>query len=102
MRSNNPPPHDDEQSSAGPRASSDLRNEGRTAPGGAPRWVKVSLGIAVIVVLLVLAVLLIGGSGGHGPQRHLGDGGATPTAAPEQSGGHTGPPPGVTHDAQQP
>lgn len=37
-------------------------------PPGTPRWVKVSLIIAVAVVLLVVILLVSGG--GHGPGRH--------------------------------
>ena len=45
--------------------------------GGAPRWVKVVGIIALVVALLVVVMVLIGGTGGHGPQRHSGTGGAT-------------------------
>jgi hypothetical protein len=68
----------------------------RASAGGfttsTPRWVKV-FGIIALAVLVLLVILLVTGrGGGHGPGRHLpgGDG----------SDGHTGPPPGVTH--QQP
>lgn len=45
-------------------------------PTGAPRWVKVSGIIAIVLVVLVLVVMLASG-GRHGPGRHLrsGDGG---------------------------
>lgn len=52
-------------------------------PTGAPRWVKVSGIIAIVLVLLIVAVLLASG-GRHGPGRHLRSG---------DSGGH-GPPSG--------
>jgi hypothetical protein len=44
--------------------------------GGAPRWVKAVGIIALVVALLVVVMVLIGGTGGHGPQRHGGTGGA--------------------------
>lgn len=40
---------------------------------GAPRWVKVSVTVALLVVVLIVVVLLVGGGGGggeHGPDRH--------------------------------
>lgn len=37
--------------------------------GGTPRWVKVSLIIAIVLALLVGVVLLLGGDG-HRPRRH--------------------------------
>ena len=45
-------------------------------PTGAPRWVKVSGIIAIVLMVLVLVVMLASG-GRHGPGRHLrsGDGG---------------------------
>ena len=45
-------------------------------PTGAPRWVKVSGIIAIVLVALVLIVMLASG-GRHGPGRHLrsGEGG---------------------------
>jgi hypothetical protein len=35
------------------------------------RWVKVVAIIAIIAILLAAVTLLIGGSGVHGPSRHL-------------------------------
>ncbi len=64
---------------------------GRDAPStqGTPRWVKVFGIIAVAVVVLFLVLVLTGRGGDHGPGRHIdGD---------DSSGGHTGPPPGITH-----
>jgi hypothetical protein len=69
--------------------------EKSTDTAGTPRWVKVS-GIIVLVVLVVFVVLVLTGRGGeHGPGLHTPAGDTTPAADP--SGGHTGPPPGVTH-----
>jgi hypothetical protein len=52
-----PPPANTDDDSAPPDVST----------AGAPRWVKVSGVIALLLVLLVVALLL---SGGHGPGRH--------------------------------
>lgn len=49
----------------------------RGVPPGAPRWVKVSGAIVVVLVLVVIAVLIIGG-GEHGPGRHGAHGAETP------------------------
>lgn len=38
---------------------------------GAPRWVKISGIIAIVLVLLVIAALVTGVGGPHGPGRHL-------------------------------
>ena len=38
---------------------------------GAPRWVKTTGIIAIVVVLLVVAALFAGVGGPHGPGRHL-------------------------------
>ncbi|RWB99012.1 hypothetical protein [Mesorhizobium sp.] len=38
---------------------------------GAPRWVKVSGIIAIILVLLVMTVIFTGVGGPHGPGRHM-------------------------------
>lgn len=48
------------------------------SPPAMPRWVKVFIGI-IVVVLLMLVVLKVIGRGGHGPGRHTGsaDGGQT-------------------------
>lgn len=59
---------------------------GRESPPGIPRWVKVSLIIAVVVVLLVAIIALTGVGGPHGPGRHLPgghqpSGGLTPPVA---------------------
>ncbi len=59
----------------------------RGSTTGAPRWVKVSGSIAVVLVMMVGVMLLIGG-GDHGPRRHSGaPSGVTPTGA----AGHTPP-----------
>ena len=49
---------------------------GEPGSEAAPRWVKISVVVALIVFVLFLILLL---SGGHGPRRHLpGDGHAPP------------------------
>ncbi len=56
---------------------------------GAPRWVKVS-GIIALVVVLLIAVMMLFGGGSHGPARHTssGDaGGQTPPSSVTASGG---------------
>jgi hypothetical protein len=58
--------------------------------GRTPRWVKVVGIIVLIVALLVVVMLLIGGGGGHGPQRHGGAGGDTPTSGVTASAGVAG------------
>jgi hypothetical protein len=62
--------------------------------GGTPRWVKVFGIVALVVALLVITIMLMGGAGGHGPQRH---GGGTPPSGVTASAGVGGyaPPPGV-------
>jgi hypothetical protein len=60
-----------------------------------PRWVKVFALIALVAVVLFVVVTLVGG-GEHGPGRHTPGGGSDSPAT------HTGPPPGVEHDDQQP
>jgi hypothetical protein len=60
----------------------------REPPPGTPRWVKVFGLIALVVLVLFVVVLLVGG-GEHGPKRHA--------PAGDTPGGHTGPPPGLTH-----
>jgi hypothetical protein len=40
------------------------------SPAGMPRWVKISLIVAAVLVVLLVAGMLIGG-GQHGPGRHL-------------------------------
>jgi hypothetical protein len=67
--------------------------DNETRPAGVPRWVKVS-GVIALVVVVIVVIMLVTGRGGHGPSRHTpgGDTGAGTSA------GHTGPPPGVTHE----
>jgi hypothetical protein len=48
---------------------------------GAPRWVKFSGIIAIILVLLVIAALFTGVGGPHGPGRHLPSSGDTEPGA---------------------
>ena len=75
------PPSPDTRDDSGARPA---RRSAAWAPHQRPRWVTVSMIIAIIVgVLLVLMVLLQllgvgGGMGGHGPGRHLGLGAAPP------------------------
>ena len=64
---------------------------------GTPRWVKVFGIIALLAVVLFVVVLFVGG-GEHGPGRHTPGGGSDTTS--NAPGGHTGPPPGVTHGEQ--
>lgn len=52
---------------------------------GAPRWVKVS-GIIAIVLTLLVVVLLLAGGGPHGPGRHMPSG--DPGGDPPHKGGH--------------
>lgn len=66
------------------------RQHGETTVG-APRWVKVSGVVALIIVGLLVVMLLVGG-GNHGPGRHTEGGedaprGVTDHTPPE--GGHT-------------
>ena len=42
---------------------------GRASPPRMPRWVKLSLILAAVLVLAVVIAMLIAG-GGHGPSRH--------------------------------
>ena len=65
-----------------------MRREGDPTTG-TPRWVKVSGLVALVLVVLFVVVMLTGRGGGHGPGRH--------TPGGDAGGGHTGPPPGVTH-----
>ena len=61
---------------------------------GMPRWVKIVVTVAVLLVLTAVALALSGGE--HSPGRHLGDDPPPSHTAPPQGGGHT-PPPGA-HD----
>ena len=55
---------------------------------GTPRWVKVA-GIIALVLVVLVVVMVVTGRGGHGPGCHM--------PGSDTSGGHTGPPSGVTH-----
>ncbi|MGH3023765.1 MAG: hypothetical protein ACRDNI_08935 [Gaiellaceae bacterium] len=66
---------------------------------GVPRWVKVFGIVALVAVVLLVVAILIGG-GDHGPSRHTP--GERSNTTSDTSGGHTGPPPGVTHGGQLP
>lgn len=50
---------------------SDRRADEGEPAGRLPRWVKVSLIVALLVAVLVVVMMLVGG-GGHGPGRHSG------------------------------
>ena len=67
-----------------------------SGPRTTPRWVKVFVIVAIVVVVLGVAIFLLSG-GQHGPGRHLPGGGGsdTPPGATE-NGDHT-PPPGIDH-----
>lgn len=43
-------------------------------PAGMPRWVKISLIVALVLIVVFFFVNLAGGGGGHGPRRHSGVG----------------------------
>ena len=66
--------------------------EMETQTQSTPRWVKVVGAVAAVLLVLAVVLLVTGRGGSHGPGRHTSDG--------DTRGGHTGPPPGVTH--QQP
>ncbi len=60
-----PPPNADTRDAA------DVRPD-RAPTTGIPRWVKISLIVAVVLVVLVVVMLLVGGGpGDHGPRRHF-------------------------------
>jgi hypothetical protein len=85
---------------ADPRPDPDTGVEPDRRPTtGTPRWVT-GFGIVALILVVVFVVLqLVGVGGRHGPGRHA-PGGDTSTNAPSSgitTGGHTGPPPGVTH-----
>jgi hypothetical protein len=61
---------------------------------GTPRWVKVFGVVALLVIAVVLVLILTGRGGPHSPRRHIAPAATTPTGG---EGGHTGPPPGITH-----
>ena len=61
---------------------------GRDVRAGMPRWVKVFVGIALVLVVLVAILLLAGGN--HGPGRHTGSG-DTPPAGVQEAGSHQPP-----------
>jgi hypothetical protein len=58
---------------------------------GTPRWVKVFGIVAAVVIVLLALLLFIGRGGEHGPGRHL--------SGSDGPDGHTGPPPGITHES---
>lgn len=60
--------------------ASGSQSEQGPSPAGMPRWVKVSLIVAAVLVVLLVAGMLIGG-GQHGPGRHLNSSAGLDTAA---------------------
>ena len=66
------------------------RRRDRTPADGMPKWVKVSLGVALALVLLLVVARLTGLGGDHGPGRHGGGGRTPPTVVTEQ-GEHRAP-----------
>ena len=61
-----------------------------SSSAGTPLWVKLAAAVALAAVALALVLLVTGRGGSHGPGRH--------SPAADTTGGHTGPPPGVTHE----
>ncbi|RWE68092.1 MAG: hypothetical protein E5W49_17985 [Mesorhizobium sp.] len=51
---------------------------------GAPRWVKITGIIAIILVLLVIAALFTGVGGPHGPGQHLPSSSSVPEPGMQQ------------------
>lgn len=51
-------------------SSTGSQSEQGPSPAGMPRWVKIFLVVAAVLVVLLVAGMLIGG-GQHGPGRHL-------------------------------
>jgi len=49
------------------------------SPDSTPRWVKVFVIIALVLVLLAVVVLVTGVGGDHGPGRHMPSGGPSDT-----------------------
>ena len=54
------------------------------APPRAPRWVKISAAVALVLAVLVVIVMVAGGN--HGPGRHTGGSDAEQHTAPPESG----------------
>jgi hypothetical protein len=61
----------------------------RESDTGVPRWVKVGAIALIVLALLAIVVMLMSGGGGHGPGRHGGDPGETPSVGVTQ--GHIPP-----------
>ena len=57
----------------------------RAPDTGTPRWVKVSLIIALVVVLLLVLAKVTGAGGEHGPGRHGGENGSPSTVVDMES-----------------
>lgn len=77
-----------------PTKSPATASEPSARPPGMPRWVKVT-GLVILVLVAILVVSKVAGVE-HGPGRHSGSDRPGQTQ-PAGSGGHTGPPPGITH-----
>jgi hypothetical protein len=57
--------------------------------GGMPRWVKVFLGVVLVLVALLVIGKVTGIGGEHGPGRH--GGGSDAPASESEDGGHRSP-----------
>lgn len=62
----------------------------RGSTTGAPRWVKAT-GVIAVVLVVVVGVMLLTGGGSHGPGRHTG--GQPPSSVTPSGGGAGGPSP---------
>ena len=70
----------------------------RGSPPSTPRWVKVFVIIALILVLLFVIILVTGIGGEHGPGRHIPSSDAVGTPSGDL-GSYT---PSIEHEIQQP
>lgn len=48
---------------------------------GMPRWVKITVGVTVVLVLVVVVLMVTGVGGEHGPGRHGAAGAGSPAVA---------------------
>ena len=72
--------------SSEPGAAGSGDNDLRVETAGRPRWVKVSLLVALAIIVLFVLLQLAGG-GDHGRGRHTG-GDGPPSVVNEDDGGH--------------